>query len=105
MLCSFRLLVERTRALISYARRLCFTPTGENYLHKEEKYLLPPELKLLDLGEHRLRDLSRPEQIFQLVAPGLPADFPPLATLTPPRVNLPLPATALIGREIELARV
>jgi class 3 adenylate cyclase len=41
---------------------------------------LPPGVALRDLGEHRLKDLIRPEQIFQLVAPDLPADFPPLRT-------------------------
>jgi class 3 adenylate cyclase len=34
-----------------------------------------------DLGEHRLKDLDRPERIFQLVIDGLPGDFPPLSTL------------------------
>jgi class 3 adenylate cyclase len=39
---------------------------------------LPPGAGLLDLGEHRLRDLSRPERLFQLLHPDLPAGFPPL---------------------------
>ena len=39
------------------------------------------ELDLRDLGEHRLKSLPRPERIFQLLIPGLPADFPPLQTL------------------------
>jgi class 3 adenylate cyclase len=42
---------------------------------------LPDELDLRDLGEHRLKDLSRPEHLFQLVAPGLPDQFPALRTL------------------------
>ena len=45
---------------------------------------LPPEAELRDLGEHRLRDLERPERVFQLVAPGMPADFPPLRSLENP---------------------
>jgi hypothetical protein len=36
---------------------------------------------LRDLGTHRLKDLSGPEHLFQLVRPGLPDTFPPLATL------------------------
>jgi class 3 adenylate cyclase len=36
---------------------------------------LPPNAALRDLGEHRLKDLERPERVFQLVAPGMPADF------------------------------
>jgi class 3 adenylate cyclase len=42
---------------------------------------LLPGTTLRDLGEHRLKDLIQPEQIFQLVAPDLPADFPPLKIL------------------------
>ncbi len=42
---------------------------------------LPPGASLRDLGAHQLKDLSRPEQIFQLVHGDLPADFPPLTTL------------------------
>ncbi len=43
---------------------------------------LPASVSLLDLGEHHLRDLSQPEQIFQLVGDGMPCDFPLLKTLT-----------------------
>src|SRR3954447_19138122 len=39
---------------------------------------LPPGTQLLDMGEHRLKDLTRPEHVFQLVILGLPAGFPPL---------------------------
>jgi class 3 adenylate cyclase len=39
------------------------------------------ELRLRDLGAHRLKGLLRPERMFQLIIPGLPADFPPLQTL------------------------
>src|SRR5436309_1538316 len=42
---------------------------------------LPAGVSTKDLGEHRLRDLTRPEHIYQLTAPELPADFPPLKTL------------------------
>ena len=42
---------------------------------------LPARAGLLDLGEHRLKDLQRPERVFQLTAPGLPGDFPALRTL------------------------
>jgi len=43
---------------------------------------LPVGVSLLDLGEHHLRDLSQPEQIFQLLADDLLCDFPPLKTQT-----------------------
>jgi predicted ATPase len=54
---------------------------------------------LRDLGEHRLKDLSAPERIFQLGDD----DFPPLKTLY--QTNLPIPATPFLGRERELAEV
>src|SRR5919199_4576143 len=55
-----------------------------------------------DLGVHRLKDLQRPEHIFQLVVPGLPADFPPLVTLEARPTNLPPQPTPFIGREREV---
>ncbi len=66
---------------------------------------LPPGVELRDLGEHRLKDLIRPERVFQVAAPDLPADFPPLRTLDTHLNNLPRQATALIGREREAAAV
>jgi predicted ATPase/class 3 adenylate cyclase len=66
---------------------------------------LPPKTHLRDLGERRLKDLSRPERIFQLTAPDLPSEFPPLRTLETHTNNLPLQATPLIGREREVEAV
>jgi predicted ATPase/class 3 adenylate cyclase len=43
---------------------------------------LPGDIALTDLGEHRLKDLDRPEHLFQLVVSDLPAEFPPLASLS-----------------------
>jgi class 3 adenylate cyclase len=62
---------------------------------------LPDEVTLSDLGEQRLKDLTRPEHIFQLVAPGLELKFPPLKTLDAHPNNLPLQLTSFIGRERE----
>ena len=59
--------------------------------------------ELHDLGEHRLKDLARPERVFQVVAPGLERDFPPLRTLDRRPNNLPIQATPFIGREREVA--
>jgi predicted ATPase/class 3 adenylate cyclase len=64
---------------------------------------LPSEVALRDLGLHRLKDLSLPEQIFQLVAPNLPSSFAPLQTLDAYRTNLPAQPTSLIGRGHEIA--
>jgi len=66
---------------------------------------LPGDTALRDLGAHRLKDLARPEPIFQVVVPDLPADFPPLNTLDIRRTNLPVPPTRLIGREHELSQI
>ncbi len=66
---------------------------------------LPPQAWLRDLGEHRLKDLTKPERIFQLVAPGLPADFPPLHTLDLRPNNLPAQPNPLIGREEEVGEL
>jgi predicted ATPase len=66
---------------------------------------LPPDAALRDLGTHRLKDLSLVERIFQLVAPDLPATFPPLNSLDARRTNLPAQPTALIGREQEIAAI
>ncbi|HEY6276547.1 MAG TPA: adenylate/guanylate cyclase domain-containing protein [Streptosporangiaceae bacterium] len=56
-----------------------------------------------DLGEHRLRDISEPERIYQLTHPGLPREFGPISTLDRQRDNLPAQATSFIGRGDELA--
>ena len=66
---------------------------------------LPADLALDNLGEHRLKDLSAPQPIFQLVGEGLEREFPPLATLETRPTNLPPQPTHLIGREQELAEV
>ncbi len=66
---------------------------------------LPAEVSLRDLGEHRLKDLPRPEHLFQLVIAGLPQDFPPLKSLDARPNNLPLQLTSFVGREQELAEV
>lgn len=67
--------------------------------------LLPAGHNLRDLGEHRLKNLSRSEHIFQLVAPDLPSEFPPLATLEVVAHNLPVQLTSFVGREDELAEL
>ncbi|MBI5304075.1 MAG: tetratricopeptide repeat protein [Chloroflexi bacterium] len=66
---------------------------------------LPAGVSVRDLGEHRLKDLVRPERIFQLVVHGLPADFPALRSLDMLPNNLPGQLTSFIGRERELTEV
>ncbi|MEP7356589.1 MAG: hypothetical protein ABI847_05075, partial [Anaerolineales bacterium] len=64
---------------------------------------LPDGAALAALGEHRLKDLVRPERLFQLNGPGLPAAFPPLRSLNSLPNNLPVQLTSFVGRERELA--
>ena len=68
---------------------------------------LPPGSSLLDLGQRRLKDLGRPEQVFQLQHPSLPASFPPLCSLDNPALpnNLPQQTTSFIGREKQVEEV
>jgi predicted ATPase/class 3 adenylate cyclase len=63
---------------------------------------LPDEAGLTDLGEHRLRDLSEPERLYQITHPDLPDGFPPPLTLTGRPNNLPTQASEFLGREDEL---
>jgi len=64
---------------------------------------LPAGVTLRDLGEHRFKDLGRPERVLQLVIEGLPADFPPIRSLNAIPNNLPTQVTSFVGREREIA--
>ncbi len=68
---------------------------------------LPEGAALADLGTHRLKDLGRPERIFQLTAAGLQAGFPPLRSLGNPALpnNLPAELSGFIGRGREISEV
>jgi predicted ATPase/class 3 adenylate cyclase/DNA-binding CsgD family transcriptional regulator len=68
---------------------------------------LPGGVGLEDLGEHRLRDLGRPERVFQVTGPGLAGGFGPLRSLDDPalRHNLPSQPTSFVGRAAELAEL
>jgi class 3 adenylate cyclase/DNA-binding NarL/FixJ family response regulator len=68
------------------AARICAAGHGGQVLLSQSAYAVLvddvlPDLGFRDLGEHRLKDLDRPERIYQLVVPDLPSDFPPLRTL------------------------
>ena len=73
--------------------------------HATEELLrddLPPGSALSDLGEHRLRDLARPERVYQLDAPGLPSEFPSLRSIDAFPTNLPGQLTSFVGRDDEI---
>jgi predicted ATPase/class 3 adenylate cyclase len=65
---------------------------------------LPAGVSVRDLGLHRLKDLPAPERIYQLAAPGLAEQFPPLKSLGA-ATSLPVPATALVGRKDDVERL
>jgi class 3 adenylate cyclase len=66
---------------------------------------LLPSVSLLNLGEHGLRDLTRRENVFQLLHPDLPSEFPALKSLDHFPNNLPQQLSSFIGREKEIADV
>src|SRR5262245_15105508 len=96
-------------ALNRVARLLAIAHGGQVLLSGATQELvqdeLPPGASLRELGSHRLRDLQRPEQVYQLLHPELPADFPPLKSLDALPNNLPRQLTRFIGREREIAEV
>ena len=63
------------------------------------------EVRLRDLGAHRLKDLASPEHLYQLEAPGLLTEFPALRTLDARPNNLPVQLTSFVGREGDIAAV
>lgn len=63
---------------------------------------LPAGVSLRDMGQHHLKGLLQPENLWQVVAPDLPADFPALSSLSSPTNNLPTQLTTFIGRERQL---
>jgi predicted ATPase/class 3 adenylate cyclase len=71
-------------------------------VHALVEKALPPGVSIRDLGQHRLKDLPRPEQLYQLDIEGLPTEFPPLKTLDVRKNNLPLQLTSFLGRAAEL---
>src|SRR5579863_7459246 len=66
---------------------------------------LPAGVTVKDLGEHALKDLLRPEHVYQLVIPDLSDEFPALKSLERHPHNLPMQPTPFIGREREVASV
>ena len=94
--------VNRAERLMSVAHggQIVVSAATEELLHDA----LPEKYGFIDLGEHRLRDLGRPEHLFQVGHPDLEREFVPLRTLDAfARNNLPRQATTFVGREAEIA--
>ncbi len=95
--------VNRVARLLAagHGGQVLVSAAGAELLHGE----MPPHCGLRDLGSHRLKDLARPERLYQLEAPGLRADFPPPNTLDAFPNNLPLQPTSFVGREDDVDRL
>ncbi len=95
--------LARVQRVMSSARggQILMSNSSAELVHDE----LPEDVSLRDMGQHRLKGFPHPEQLWQVVAPHLAQDFPPLPTLNTPPNNLPTQATSLTGREGELAEI
>ena len=90
------------------AARIAAAGHGGQVLVSESTYALasrglPDGVTVRDLGQHQLKDLAAPEHLFQLVIPGVAADFPPLRSLDARPNNLPTLTTSFVGRAQQLA--
>src|SRR5262245_29748565 len=88
-------------AAVAHGRQIVCSRATEAIIRDD----LPPDIGLVDLGEHRLRDLARPVEVFQIAHDGLPRDFAPLRSLDAFPGNLPFQLSSFIGRDGDLARI
>jgi predicted ATPase/class 3 adenylate cyclase len=95
--------VNRTARLlaIGHGGQVLLSAAAQELVRDE----LPAGVSLRELGQHGLRDLQRPEQVFQLCHPDLRNGFPPLRSLNTLLHNLPQQVNRFVGRERELAEV
>ena len=91
------------------AARICAAGHGGQILVSQTAHdLIADDMTshaFIDLGEHRLKDLTSPQRLYQLAVADLPDHFPPLRTFDARPTNLPIQATPLVGRDRELAEL
>ena len=92
------------------ASRICSAGHGGQILVSQSTAALvmnnlPEGFHLRDLGEHRLKDLSYPEHLFQLDIPGQTSNFPALKSLNAMPNNLPVQLTSFVGRQAEIKQL
>jgi predicted ATPase len=85
--------------VLNRAARVMATGHGGQILVADSTAGLLGGVDLLNLGSRRLRDVPSPITVFQLRAPGLREEFPPLRALDTTPGNLRPSTTSLIGRE------
>lgn len=91
--------------VLNRAARLMAAGHGGQILVADSTASLLAGADLIDLGPRRLRDIPVPVGAFQLRAPGLRTEFPPLRTVEGTPGNLRLASTGLIGRESALSDI
>lgn len=95
--------LNRTARIESAAHgaQILLSQTTQSLLEDER----PENATFKALGQHRLRNLDRPEHLYQVVVPDLPADFPPPRSLEVLPNNLPVQTSSFVGREREIEEV
>ena len=92
-------------AVLNRAARVMAAGHGGQILLAESTAVLLSGVDLVDLGQRRLRDLPTPVGVFQVRAPGLRTDFPPLRGVDSNPGNLRPAITSLIGRDAEVSNL
>lgn len=96
-------------AVSAAARVMDAAHGGQVLISEATRAVLEPsvqrDIEFMDLGAHRLKDLGEPQHLYQVCAPGLERDFPPIRTLDAVDHNLPVQLTSFVGREKELSEL
>jgi len=91
--------------VLNRAARVMSAGHGGQILLDGPTAALLTNVELVELGQRRLRDIAKPVALFQVCAPGLQADFPPLKTVDPVPGNLRPATTSFIGRKPDIAEL
>jgi predicted ATPase len=91
--------------VLNRAARVMAAGYGGQILVADSTAVLLSGIDLVDLGPRRLRDVPTPVGVFQVRAPGLGTEFPPLRVLDTSPGNLRPQTTSFIGREAEAAEL
>jgi predicted ATPase len=91
--------------VVNRAARVMAVGHGSQILVSASSASLVDSVDLVDLGEHRLRDIARPEHLFQVRADGLRSEFPRIRTVDAGTGNLPRHTTSFVGRDAEVNAV
>jgi predicted ATPase len=90
---------------VNRAARLMAIGHGGQVLVSHATRQVAGDVDLRDLGDHRLRDLSQPERVFQLILADAVTEFPRLRSLDTRSTNLPVQLTTFVGRDDEVRTV